>query len=85
MHAQKMLLVPLLAPPGSLSGPSWPHFWRGVLLLSVYDTESIKNPRDMLAWDSRKAPPTGYFEGTMDPFWHPLKQLWTHFSTRRDL
>ena len=50
MHAQKMLLVPLLAPPGSLSGPSWPHFWRGVLLLSVYDTESIKNPRDVLAW-----------------------------------
>ena len=49
MHAQKMLLVPLLAPPESLSGPSWPHFWCGVLLLSVYDTESIKNPRDMLA------------------------------------
>ena len=61
MHAQKMLLVPLLAPPGSLSGPSWPHFWRGVLLLSVYDTESIKNPRDMLAWALPKGHSRGLF------------------------
>ena len=61
MHAQKMLLVPLLAPPGSLSGPSWPHFWRGVLLLSVYDTESIKNPRDMLAWAHPKSHSRGLF------------------------